>query len=302
MILGDDEMKAVRDAIDERSGLDPELLNRCGEFLRIGKYDEAVRNAFILLEERLRVAVHKEKENMTGTELANYAFGAANGPLSKVLGNNTNEKEGLREIYAGAFKLFRNPTAHGVVGYDQVEGKSIIGFVNLLLRLVSKASEMSPQVSFSEQLEKTLSELEKTIGVTAVGRLRRFLGKCHSNGIRPATTTQQWVWLPFRRHALMQYENWPKAKPYPLTMFYFVSQEQSQYFWVPVNQYYSKAVGLDLTAIRKNLKTIGFQATGKFQDYRADIKAHNSVAFFDQFLELVLDTSRELETLLDQAL
>lgn len=301
MILGNDEMKAIRDAIDERSGLDPELLNRCGEFLRIGKYDEAVRNAFILLEERLRVASHKEKENMTGTQLANYAFSAANGPLAKLLGNSENEKEGLREIYSGAFKLFRNPTAHGIVGYDQIEGKSIIGFVNLLLKLLAKASDMAPHINFSEQLEKDLTEMEKVIGVTGISRLRRFLGKCISNGIRPATTTQQWVWLPFRRHALMQYETWPKAKSHPLTIFYFVSQEQTQYFWVPVNQYYSKVVGLDIGSIKKSLKGLGFATSGKLQDFRADIKAHNNAAFFDQFLELIVDISGELETLLDQS-
>ena len=146
MLLNDQEMQNIRQAIDERSGLDAELLNRCSDFLHTGKYDEAVRNAFILLEERLRSAVNKD--GMTGTQLANHAFNSTTGPLAKVLGNNEAEREGLRELYSGAFKLFRNPTAHGVVGYDLVEGKSIIGLVNLLLKMISKAGEMISQALF----------------------------------------------------------------------------------------------------------------------------------------------------------
>jgi uncharacterized protein (TIGR02391 family) len=335
MILSDREMKAIRQSLDEHSGLDEELLTRCGDFLyqfelriphidnrssryerhiearhlslvtrhlvlHTGKYDEAVRNAFILLEERLRTAVNKE--GMTGSQLANYAFSAANGPLARLIGNNESEREGLRELYSGAFKLFRNPTAHGVVGYDQVEGKSILGLVNLLLKILNKVGEVPPPNTFSEQLEATLIKMEKTIGAAATSRLRRFLWKCMTSGVKPATTTQQWVWLPFRRHALMQYENWPKAKPYPLTIFYFVAQEQGQYFWVPVNQYYSKVVGLDLNSIKRSLRALEFQPSGKLQDYRIDIKTNLGVQFFDDFFDLVQDVSAELETLLDQSL
>ena len=54
MILTDDEMKQIQLSLEERSGLDEELLKRCGDLIRMGKFDEAVRNAFVLLEERLR--------------------------------------------------------------------------------------------------------------------------------------------------------------------------------------------------------------------------------------------------------
>src|SRR5687767_6322377 len=107
MLLTDDEIKALRHLVNSGSGMDEELLNRCADFMHSGKYDEAVRNAFILLEERLRIAVNKE--GMTGTDLANFAFSPKTGPLGKVLGNNEAEREGLREIFSGAFKLFRNP-------------------------------------------------------------------------------------------------------------------------------------------------------------------------------------------------
>lgn len=298
MILGDDEMKAIRDAIDERSGLDVELLNRCGEFLRIGKYDEAVRNAFILLEERLRTAAGKEKENMTGTQLANFAFGAANGPLAKILGNNDNEKEGLREIYSGAFKLFRNPTAHGVVGYDRIEGKSIIGFVNLLLRLLDKIGDMPPPNSFPPNLELALTDVEKVIGPGSTSRLRKFLGRCVKSGIKPTVASKQWI--PFKRYALMKYDHWDKPKPHQLTLFYLFLGENEKFLWFPVNQYYINVIDLDIDGFKKDLKTVGFQLFGKHKDYSADLKTHNSSLFFDQLFDIVIELSRELETRLEQ--
>lgn len=299
MILNDDEFKAIRDALDERSGLDPELLNRCSDFLRIGKYDEAVRNAFILLEERLRIAVNREKENMTGTQLAGLAFGPANGLFSKVLGNNDNEKQGLHEIYAGAFKLFRNPTAHGVVGYDRIEGKSIIGFVNLLLRILDKVSDLPPPNTFPSNLELTLGDMEKAIGPAATSRLRKFLGRCVTSGVKPTVASKQWI--PFKRYALMKYDHWDKAKPHQLSLFYLYVTDKDRFLWFPINQYYCNVVDLDLESIKQELRSIGFQLFGKYQDYNADLKTNNSTKFFDQLFDIVIDISKDLETRLEQA-
>ena len=148
MILTDEEMKQVQLSLEEKSGLDEELLNRCGDLIRIGKFDEAVRNAFVLLEERLRKATGQD--GMTGTNLANHAFNA-DSRLAKQLASDLAEREGLRELYSGAFKLFRNPSAHGVVGYDNAEGKSIVALVNLLLKLLDKVTGLPPPESAPQE-------------------------------------------------------------------------------------------------------------------------------------------------------
>ena len=158
MILTDDEMRQLRGSIEAHAGLDQELLQRCGHLLHLGAFDEAVRSAFVLLEERLRNAVNVE--GMTGTQLANHAFSPTKGPLAKHLGRNQSERDGLRELYSGAFRLFRNPTAHGVVGYSAAEGKAIIGLVDLLLRLVKRAEELPPQDLFPSNVEKAISLVE----------------------------------------------------------------------------------------------------------------------------------------------
>jgi uncharacterized protein (TIGR02391 family) len=124
MILTDDEMRQIGRSIEAQAGLDEGLIQRCGHLIHMGAFDEAVRSAFVLLEERLRETVNGE--GMTGVQLANHAFNPTKGSLAKHLGRNQAEREGLRELYSGAFRLFRNPTAHGVVGYSAAEGKAII--------------------------------------------------------------------------------------------------------------------------------------------------------------------------------
>jgi uncharacterized protein (TIGR02391 family) len=295
--MSDEEIQALRQLLDAKSGMDEELLNRCADFLHIGKYDEAVRNAFILLEERLRASVNKE--NMTGTQLANFAFSPSAGPLAKVLGNNEAEREGLRELFSGAFKLFRNPTAHGVVGYDLVEGKSIIGLVNLLLRILAKVGELSPPINFPENLENALLDIEKAIGASATSRLRKFLGRCASFGMKIAEPSKQWI--PFKRYALMKYDHWDKPKPHLLTIFYVFTQGKDKLLWFPINQYYKNVIDLDIDDIQKDLKLAGLQIFGKHQDYTADLKTQNSVIFFDQLFGIVAQISKELETRLEKA-
>ena len=76
MILSDKEIQIIRQSIEEQSGLDEELLRRCRHLLHMEAYDEAVRSAFVLLEERLRKAIGED--GMTGTALAQKALNPNN--------------------------------------------------------------------------------------------------------------------------------------------------------------------------------------------------------------------------------
>lgn len=291
MILTDAEIREIWQSVEASSGLDDELLRRCGHLLRIGAFDEAVRNAFVLLEERLRVAVNQE--GITGTSLANFAF-KADGPLAKQLSHNPSEREGLRELYSGAFKLFRNPTAHGVVGYDSVEGKSIIGLVNLLLKILARASELPPPSFFPDNLEKVLAEMEQMMGASVASRARMFTGKCIKLGFEPNATNKQWI--AFRRQALKTVsDNGKKQKPGMVIVFYIYSDEKAKGMWFPVNQYYKSVVGLDTELLEKELRGLGFKQKGRFNDFSIDLKLHNDKEFFGKLFDIVSRIGKEFE-------
>jgi uncharacterized protein (TIGR02391 family) len=298
MILTDNELREVRRMIEAQAGLDEELLRRCGHLIHLEAFDEAVRSAFVLLEERLRDAV--KVEGMTGTQLANHAFSPANGPLAKHLGRNQSEREGLRELYSGAFRLFRNPTAHGVVGYSAAEGKAIIGLVDLLLKLVKRTEDLPPEGLFPENIETVLSKIQQEIGPGATSRLRLFLGKCISEvGLKPSPTATQW--LPFRKHALYHADGWEAPKAHTIPVFYLqVESSKKMRLYLPTSSYYAKVVEFNVDRLVEESTALGFQLLGKDPEPHADLRIHNDQGFFDAFLDLVTWTTRQLEMTLQQ--
>jgi len=291
MILTNKEMDQVRQCIETQAGLDPELVQRCGHLIHMGAFDEAVRSAFVLLEERLKKATGKE--GLTGTRLADYAFNAQNGPLSKHLADNQSEREGLRELYSGAFKLFRNPTAHSVTDYEPVVGKAIIGLVNLLLKTLERVKELPPPNLFPDNVETVLTEIERVIGLGATSRLRIFLGKCIGVGIQPTTTATQSI--PFRRVALQEYKTWEKPRPYPTPIFYLKSRCGIEFN----RNYYDRVVGFDAEPLFGELVELGFlpNAAGRLE---IDLRIRDEQDFFYSLLNLLEQAAEELDETLRQ--
>ena len=249
----------------------------------------------MLLEESLRKAIHED--GLTGSALANRAFNPDSGVLSKHLGRNQAEREGLRELYSGAFMLFRNPTAHGLVGYAPAEGKAIIGLVDLLLRMVKGAEEIPPPDTFPEYLETALSKVEPALGPAATGRLRVFVGNSIKKlGLTPVSAKQ---WIPFRRYCLYQNPSWPAPKPHPIAVYYLVVDDTQRALVVWL-EYYAKAVGFDLAALSEGLAKLGFVPHGRKQYPRVDLTRHNDQAFFDAFYNLLARTVDQIDETLRQ--
>jgi uncharacterized protein (TIGR02391 family) len=293
MILTDEELKQIRLSIEEKTGLDEELLKRCGHLLHIGAFDEAVRNAFVLLEERLRKATGQD--GGTGTNLANSAF-KSDSSLAKQLSSEISEREGLRELYSGAFKLFRNPTAHGIMGYDNTEGKAIISLVNLLLIILRKVEDVPSPNFLPKNAEAIIIELEKTISTGAASRLRTFISKCIKLGLEPGASAKQMI--PFKRHAFMKYDTWDKPRPYPFALFYLVSGVKDQTLQFPVHLYYRLVVGFDLEELQKDLQNLGFRPVGQQKNYAVDLRLHNDQTFFEKLSELILKTRIHVDSTL----
>jgi len=293
MIVTNAEMDQVRRCLEAQAGLDEELLHRCGHLLHLGAWDEAIRSAFVLLEERMREALNKE--GITGTRLALEAFDPDKGPLGLQLAGSRSERIGLQELYTGAFRLFRNPTAHSVVGYSAPEGKAIIGLVDLLLRLLNRAGEVPPPGLLPDNVENLLGQFEQKAGPAAASRFRSFLGKCVTAGLKPSRKAT--AWIGYRKRAWVKFDWWEEPKSHNISMFYHGSRNLS----FPIRGYYSSAVGFDTEPLIERLLEIGFRPSGKDRDPAIDLHATNDQAFFDTLLDLVLWTSDELENTFEHA-
>lgn len=76
-------------------------------------------------------------DDVIGVDLMNKAFGP-NGPLtdtSAVKG----EQEGIRALFAGAYAVFRNPSGHREVNYDDVtEAAEMVHTASVLMRILDR--------------------------------------------------------------------------------------------------------------------------------------------------------------------
>jgi hypothetical protein len=248
------------------------------------------------MEERLRKAVNES--SMTGTQLANYAFNPQTGPLAKHLGRNQAEREGLRELYSGAFKLFRNPTAHGVVGYSSAEGKAIVGLVDLLLKMLRRVEELPPSDFFPDNLEAALEASEDIIGPGATSRLRMFLGKCVTGaGLQPSESAQSWI--GFKQYALYQADHWSEPRSHPIALFYFAADERKNGLQFST-EYCRRVAGFEKDHLVDELTELGFRPFGKNQEPRVDLQIHNDQKFFDNLFLVVKRAVDELKETLSQ--
>lgn len=291
MILTDAELNRLREALESEANMDDELLRRCANLLHLGAHDEAVRSAFVLLEERLREMLGEE--SMTGSNLANAAFNTKDGPVAKHLAKNMSEREGLRELYSGAFKVFRNPSAHSAVGYSSSDGKEIVALVNLLLRILKRAEELPAPGFFSSNLENALLIAEKTIGASATSRLRVFLGNCMKAGLQPSSSPKQWI--PFQKHARFRAPGWTEYKPHKIAVFYLIPAGSTIAIHFPIEYYYSKVYEFNTDMLDDQLSGLGFYAVGKNGELQADLKTLNSESFFDNLCEVVYEVVANLE-------
>lgn len=291
MFITNEELNRLRENLESEDAFDDELLLRCANLVHVGAFDEAVRSAFVLLEERLRAAV--DREGMTGTALANYAF-SDNGRLGKIIAQSPGEREGVREIFSGAFKLFRNPSAHGVVAYTAADGRAILGLVNLMLGMLERAGKPLPSELLPKNVVAGLEAAERTLGAASTHRLRLFLGECVQLGLTPSSSPK--FWFPFKRYALVKYGHWPQPKRYSLPVLY----AGYNLLQVPLNGYYSYVIGVDFEDVAKRLKDLGFQPHGKARELTVNLTTHNSTEFFKAMLDLLEEISELFEESLQQ--
>ena len=104
-------------------------------FLR-GEYDTAIFQAFREIEVAVRSA-GSFPADVVGDKLMRTAFASGSGPLSdKKLPRG--EQDAMAHLFAGAFGLYRNSTAHRYVPTRPEEAAEVIMFASQLLRIVDR--------------------------------------------------------------------------------------------------------------------------------------------------------------------
>jgi hypothetical protein len=98
------------------------------------KFDSAIVAAFKYLENLLRNRLNVSPYEYYGEDLINYAFSPRSGVLQ--LGTHPNEQAGLRNMFSGAYALFRNPSAHRSVKYEDFDAMAIVAMAVMMSHIV----------------------------------------------------------------------------------------------------------------------------------------------------------------------
>lgn len=104
-----------------------------------GSYDTAVLEAFKQVEVAVREAGGYTKDNY-GRVLMETAFNVNNGKLTDEHLHES-EKLGMRNLFAGAISLYKNPSSHREVEFAPEEAAEIIIIASHLLRIVGSCAE-----------------------------------------------------------------------------------------------------------------------------------------------------------------
>jgi hypothetical protein len=127
--------------LTEVEHLDSELWERVRFSVSAGgddptAWDSAVRNATVVLEERLRQLgnIDTTDPKATGIDIVNRIFGSSKSVQKDK--PSSGKLEGYRDLYSGILKVFRNHYAHRLIDPKPEEGGAIILFIDLLLKML----------------------------------------------------------------------------------------------------------------------------------------------------------------------
>lgn len=129
-----------------KSNYSPQLFGVVDGLLENSENEEAVITAFKFLDNHLQKLLSLESHQLHGEDLINHAFAPNSGVLQ--IGTHPNEQVGLRNFFSGANAIFRNPSAHRFIDYEDFTGETIVAMVATMANL---ASELAKKKKANEQ-------------------------------------------------------------------------------------------------------------------------------------------------------
>lgn len=150
---GSKKSAQTRPAVSKRASLklaveylieDEELRSRCQDMLMASKnFDRAINQATLILEDRIRKKAQLPGRPV-GENLVNQSF---NEDMAKTVlrveGNDPDDQRGFTQIMRGTVASLRNKTHHHIVDeFSREDAMRICGFVDVLLRVVDKATKV----------------------------------------------------------------------------------------------------------------------------------------------------------------
>jgi uncharacterized protein (TIGR02391 family) len=276
MLITNTQADELFSTLSRLSGLEEQLSATCGGLIRSQRYDEAVSRAFVVLEERLRDMLNIS--GGAGVNLSEKAFAPDKGDLIDRLMRPRSEVDGIRNLFVGAFKAYRNRAAHTMADYTLDEARAIIHLVNLLLLILEQVRE-APAHSIRKDVAELLEPESRR-------RLRSFLGSLEDIGIRKGEGKSK---TPYQ--ATLEYHppSWEVSAAHTVTMFYLTaSKGEPKLTFRSISL--AHVVGLDIDSLEQTLLQLGAtRVRAKTTPIRLNLNRYNDQETFDRLFGILRD-------------
>lgn len=117
---------------------DPILRERLTKLVNT-PFDTIIREAGVILEDRVRHTANLTDENLYGVNLIDAALGV--GKAKIVMSDNPGEQEGARLLFRGTIQFIRNPAMHKIIDYSEKEVRIYLRVIDSLLQLLSEVKK-----------------------------------------------------------------------------------------------------------------------------------------------------------------
>ena len=124
--------------------------------LKSAPLDTIIREAGVVLEDRLRAAGSDIDKQLHGVGLVDAVFSSEKGQL--IFSDHAGEQEGVRMLFRGATQFVRNPPMHKLIEYPEGMARILIRLMDSLLLLIE---EGKPRVNNEVKLESVRLMLKR---------------------------------------------------------------------------------------------------------------------------------------------
>jgi hypothetical protein len=138
------EKEVMQASIDDEV-FDEALKGRLSK-LKSAPLDTIIREAGVVLEDRLRAVGNSSTASLFGVKLVDSSFEPGKGPL--IYSNHPGEQEGVLMLFRGAIQFIRNPPMHKLIEYPEGTAKVLVRLIDSLLLLLEEGKpRITGQVS-----------------------------------------------------------------------------------------------------------------------------------------------------------
>ncbi|MCP4419099.1 MAG: hypothetical protein GY805_20990 [Chloroflexi bacterium] len=119
--------------------------------------DTMIREASVVLEDRLRLIAGAKGTGLSGVKLVDVVMKPETGIL--VFSKNPNEQQGAHHLFRGAMQFIRNPPMHNLIEYEADKAQILLKLIDSLLKLLSEPESMGRKSIHLIDIQRMLTRI-----------------------------------------------------------------------------------------------------------------------------------------------